>query len=94
MASPADREVQAREDVDRIARHFHAHYEELAPQFGWVTRKDSAVPWDEVPAENRELMRAVVTRLLLADVIRIGQRPATVDQMFGQTSIDDDPPTD
>jgi hypothetical protein len=43
-----------------IARQFHDAYERLAPQFGYTTRPESAVPWDKVPEQNRRLMIAVV----------------------------------
>lgn len=48
-----------------LARLFHETYERLAPLFGYETRRDSAVPWDEVPARNKNLMIAV------ADVIEM-----------------------
>ena len=43
-----------------IARMFHEAYERLAPEFGYRTREESAVPWDKVPAKNRDLMTATV----------------------------------
>lgn len=50
--------------AERIARAFHEAYERLAPSFGYETRKASAVPWEDVPEENRELMVATVETLL------------------------------
>lgn len=50
--------------VDRLARMFHENYERLAPSFGYETRRESAVPWDEVPEQNRSLMRATVAATL------------------------------
>jgi hypothetical protein len=50
--------------AEQIAREFHETYEALAPDFGYRTRSESAVPWDEVPSGNRKLMIATVTRLL------------------------------
>jgi hypothetical protein len=44
-----------------LARAFHDTYEELAPVFGYETRRESAVPWDDVPLANRQLMIAVCT---------------------------------
>src|SRR5690606_31383284 len=32
--------------------------------FGYETRRESAVPWDEVPEQNRSLMRATVAAVL------------------------------
>ncbi len=53
-----------------IARAFHETYELLAASFNYTTRAESAVPWEEVPQENRRLMRAVVMTLLHEGVIR------------------------
>lgn len=44
---------------ERIAQQFHETYERLAPEFAYVTRTSSAVPWAEVPEKNKELMIAV-----------------------------------
>lgn len=52
-----------------IAQAFHEVYEYLAPRHGYETRKASAVPWDQVPAQNRELMVEVVETLLDRGVI-------------------------
>lgn len=38
------------------ARCFHRAYEDLAPEHGYKTRDDSAVPFDKVPEPNRSLM--------------------------------------
>lgn len=53
-----------------IAKAFHDAYEDIAPQIGYKTRSDSAVPWEDVPYLNQTLMRLVVARLLLNGVIR------------------------
>lgn len=45
--------------AERLARRFHETYEQLAPQFGYATRRESAVPWEQVPEANRKLMTAV-----------------------------------
>lgn len=47
-----------------LARAFHETYERLAPDFGYETRRDSAVPWDDVPERNKALMTAVCDHLL------------------------------
>jgi hypothetical protein len=60
-ASPAEPE-----ETTEIARLFHEAYERLAPQFGYETRRQSAVPWDEVPENNRRLMIATVSEVLAA----------------------------
>jgi hypothetical protein len=61
--------------LDAIARSFHDAYERLAPQFGYRTREASAKPWDDVPNDNKRLMRATVRDLLNQGVIVAG-RPA------------------
>jgi hypothetical protein len=48
-----------------LAKYFHSEYERMAPHFGYKTRPASAVPWDEVPEENRRLMMAVCAGILL-----------------------------
>lgn len=59
--------------AERLARSFHAHYERLAPRFGNATRPNSAVPWDQLPEQNRELMietaAAVITDLELGTAL-------------------------
>jgi hypothetical protein len=49
--------------AEEIARAFHEAYERLAPEHGYETREASAVPWDEVPQQNKALMIAVVSSL-------------------------------
>jgi hypothetical protein len=44
---------------ESIAKMFHDEYERLAPIFGYKTRKESCVPWEDVPENNRNLMIAV-----------------------------------
>ena len=61
-------------DAAQIAERFHHAYEHLAPSFGYETRKQSSVPWEQVPEPNRSLMVAVVQDLLDRDVIRPGSR--------------------
>lgn len=59
MSAPDVGEQQPRWAED-IARRFHETYERLAPDFGYETRSESAVPWEDVPERNRLLMQAVV----------------------------------
>jgi hypothetical protein len=59
------------EHAEAIARAFHESYERQAPDHGYETRVASAVPWDEVPENNRALMTAVVEDLLDRDVIAV-----------------------
>lgn len=51
-------------DADALAQRFHETYERLAPSFGYETRRDSAVPWEDVPETNRWLMAAVAAEIL------------------------------
>ena len=53
-----------------IAKLFHQTYERLAPDFGYETRAESAVPWEEVPENQRRLMTATV-RGVLDELARI-----------------------
>tara|TARA_R110000772_G_C13310282_1_gene440306 strand:+ start:36726 stop:37445 length:720 start_codon:yes stop_codon:yes gene_type:complete len=48
---------------DALARKFHETYERLAPDFGYETRKESAVAWDDVPEKNKQLMIAVCNEI-------------------------------
>jgi hypothetical protein len=50
--------------AEAVARWFHETYETLAPKYSYKTRKQSAVPWDEVPEKNRALMVATCHVLL------------------------------
>lgn len=49
-------EVEQALQPERLAVLFHDTYENLAPLFGYETRRESAVPWDQVPEPNRLLM--------------------------------------
>src|SRR5437879_6194371 len=55
--------------IEGIARAFHDFYEELAPEHGYETRQESRKPWGEVPQNNKDLMCAVVARLLEEGII-------------------------
>jgi hypothetical protein len=59
-------------DAERIARAFHESYERQAPAFSYKTREASAVPWGDVPEDNKCLMIAVVDDLIHAGVIQPG----------------------
>lgn len=50
--------------AEQLARMFHETYERLAPQFGYKTRNESAVPFDDVPESNRKLMIATAAAVL------------------------------
>ena len=55
---------RGRTHAEYLAQLFHEYYEEMAPDFDYRTRKASAVPWLDVPENNRNLMIAVCQRLL------------------------------
>lgn len=57
------------DNAERIAIAFHESYERQAPAFGYKTRKESAVPWRDVPEANKKLMIAVAQDLLDQKVI-------------------------
>jgi hypothetical protein len=51
-------------DAEMLARRFHETYERVAPAFGYSTRPETAVPWEQVPEQNRRLMIAVCQQLI------------------------------
>lgn len=51
--------------AEELARMFHEAYEKLAPNFGYKTREASAKPWSEVPENNKKLMIATASSVLL-----------------------------
>lgn len=56
--------TQQQVDAQDLARRFHEAYERLASSFGYETRRESAVPWESVPENNRKLMIAVCAELI------------------------------
>lgn len=54
------------ETAEKMARLFHEKYELYAPTFGYETRKASAVPWEDVPQDNKQLMISVCNAVLTA----------------------------
>ena len=52
------------EKAEYIAMRFHQNYERLAPNFGYETRKETAVPWRDVLPSNKNLMIATAKALL------------------------------
>jgi hypothetical protein len=61
-------------ELDRIARAFHETYELLAPEFGYSTREATRVAWEDVPVNNKALMRATIGALLGEEIIRPGAK--------------------
>lgn len=51
-------------DPEDLARMFHETYEELAPQFGYTSRRSTRVHWDHVPEPNKSLMIATAKSVL------------------------------
>ena len=49
----------------QLAQQFHETYERLAPEFGYKTREASAVPWADVPEQNKKLMVAVAKAIIV-----------------------------
>jgi len=49
---------------EELAQLFHEVYERKAPEHGYRTREASAVPWDQVPERNRDLMIATASEVL------------------------------
>ncbi len=50
--------------AEELASRFHEIYESLAPHFGYRTREASAVPFHQIPANNRRLMIATCSAIL------------------------------
>ncbi len=65
-----------------LARNMHATYEKLAPEFGYETRSDSAVPWEDVPDANRKLMIAVAGTMLRNGYTRTWVKDRESDEDF------------
>lgn len=55
-------------NAESLAQLFHETYERRAPDFGYETRKATAVPWEEIPDDsaNKRLMIAVAEEVLAA----------------------------
>lgn len=49
--------------LEEYTHRFHEAYERRAPDYGWKTQAESAVPWDEVPVMNRALMLDTVNEV-------------------------------
>jgi hypothetical protein len=58
--------------AETIAKAFHETYETFAPNYGYKTRDASAVPWADVPKQNKDLMIAVVAELIDQEIIEPG----------------------
>jgi hypothetical protein len=73
---------------EELAQLFHETYERLAPEHNYQTRKASAVPWSDVPENNKNLMIAVAGEVLNA-VNKPGEAEAITAFMGWLTSRDE-----
>ena len=64
MTTPAKIEPWAK--PEEMARMFHELYEEFAPRYNYTTRKESAIPWDELPENHKQLMVDVCWSIITA----------------------------
>ena len=64
--------------AEELAKLFHDNYERLAPEHGYETRKDSAVPWESVPERNKSLMIATCAAVLG----EVARRESTAREVF------------
>ena len=71
--------------AEATAQAFHEAYERLAPSFSYKTREASAVPWADVPEENKRLMIAVAAEVapLIAVRAAAAERKACIEQIRG-----------
>lgn len=83
--SPADRQAQAKADVERIAEAFYtAGNEALFEEIGANSRR-----WNALTETERRFYRRTVEKLLTRGVIRVGERPVVEAPMAGQTTIEE-----
>ena len=45
-----------RRDYEAAAKAGHDEYERIAPEYGYKTRAESAVPWDDLTPVMKEMM--------------------------------------
>ena len=64
MSGASEVDVNRLVSAEALAKRFHEAYERLAPQYGYKTRKESAVEWKDVPTDNKNLMIAVCSEIL------------------------------
>lgn len=50
--------------AEALAKKFHEAYERLAENYGYSTRPETRVAWEEVAENNKQLMIAVCTEIL------------------------------
>lgn len=52
-------------DIDDLAKYMHERYEMHAKQSEWKTQKKCRVEFDDLPKENKEVMRAMAKDMLI-----------------------------
>ena len=52
------------DEDELLAARFHCAYEAFALKHGYDTRKESAVPWEDVPAINKAVMISTAREIL------------------------------
>jgi hypothetical protein len=89
MAGPTDDIVQAREDLDRIARAFwEADDEDLRAFHRDLAAHYPIAEWEELPDDVKDHLRRTIKILIDRDVIRVGKRPVTgPEPMEGQERL-------
>lgn len=66
-------------DAEKLAKRFHETYERLAPEYSYKTREASAVPWKDVPDNNKRLMIAVAGELLASAALPPQPQPSPAE---------------
>jgi len=79
-------------DIDMLARRFHEAYERLAPDYGYETRPESAVPWEDVPEANRRLMIAVCEEVVgpLVALVEKGEARSRLSHVMPNARVAED----
>jgi hypothetical protein len=50
--------------AEELAQLFHETYERVAKEVGYKTRDESAVPWEQVPEDNKRVMITTAAEVL------------------------------
>ena len=81
--------------VEAAARAHHTEYERVAPYYGYATREETRVPWDDLDIKMRALMldaeRAALDAIsypaLLAELSRLREELAAADKEIERLRI-------
>jgi hypothetical protein len=77
-------------NAELLAKRFHELYEAEAAYQGYETRRESAVPWVQVPELNRRIMIAVCATILdemsdrIVEFVRGASRPTPARDRSGE----------